>query len=118
MATVPATADLVTWLGTGAATTGVAASGYYIPAANVGAFINNDSPTITNDIRDFLYSVLSLCEAKCTQQIASTDTRPTKISVAKTTDTLSNPKKVRFVVTLEAATVSNPAETITLPTYG
>lgn len=117
MATVPSAADLVTWLGTGAATTGVAAGGYYIPTANVAAFIGNDG-VITNDIRDFLYSVLSLCEAKCTQQIASTDTRPTKISVAKTTDTLSNPKKVRFVVTLEAATVANPAETITLPTYG
>jgi hypothetical protein len=117
MATVPAAADLVSWLGTGAATTGVAAGGYYIPTANVAPFIGNDA-VITNDIRDFLYSVLSLCEAKCTQQIASTDTRPTKISVAKSTDNLSNPKKVRFVVTLEAATVSNPAETITLPTYG
>jgi basic membrane lipoprotein Med (substrate-binding protein (PBP1-ABC) superfamily) len=118
MATVPAAADLVSWLGTGAAITGVAASGYYIPAANVGAFIGNDSPTITNDIRDFLYSVLSLCEAKCTQQIAAADTRPTKISVAKSTDNLSNPKKIRFVVTLDAATITNPAETITLPTYG
>jgi hypothetical protein len=117
MATVPSSATLSTWLGSGANTTGVAASGYYIPAANVASFVGNDG-LITNDIRDFLYSVLSLCEQKCTQQISSDDARPTKISVAKTTDVLNNPKKVRFVVTLEAATVSNPAETITLPTYG
>lgn len=117
MALVPATSDLGTWLGVGANTTGVAASGYFIPAANVAPYVGSDS-VITNDIRDFLYSVLSLCEEKCTQQILAVDTRPTKISVAKTTDTLSNPKRVRFVVTLEAATVNNPAETITLPTYG
>ena len=118
MATVPSTATLATWLGTGAGTTGVAASGYWIPAALVGAPVGNDSPTITNDIRDFLFSVLTLCEAQCTQQIATTDTRPTKISVTKSLDNLSNPKKVRFVVTLEAATITQPIDTITLPTYG
>jgi hypothetical protein len=117
MATVPSSPTLATWLGAGAGTTGVAASGYWIPAANVATPVGNDG-VITNDIRDFLFSVLTLCEQQCTQQIATADTRPTKILVSKSLDNLSNPKKVRFVVTLEAATINQPVETITLPTYG
>lgn len=118
MATVPSSANLSTWLGSGAGTTGQNASGYWIPAALVGAPVGNDSPVITDDIRDFLFSVLTLCEQQYTQQISLNDTRPTKISVAKSLDTLSNPKKVRFVVTLEAATITQPIDTVTLPTYG
>jgi hypothetical protein len=115
MATVPSSATLATWLGAGASTQ--SGTGYFIPAALVGTPVGNDSPTITDDIRDLLFSVLTLCEKTYSQQIATTDTRPTKISITKNLDNLSNPKKVSFFVTLEASTITQPVDSITLPSY-
>jgi hypothetical protein len=116
MATVPSSASLATWLGAGASTSG-SGSGYFIPVALVGTPVGNDG-AITDDIRDFLFSVLTLCENTYSQQIAVTDTRPTKISITKNLDNISNPKKVSFFVTLEASTITQPVDSITLPSYG
>lgn len=120
MALVPANANLTTWLGTGAAITSPATAsqpGYFIPRANVQALVGGDA-VITDDIRDFLYSVLTLCADAYSQPKATADTRPTKVVVTKNIDSLSSPKKVIFTVSLDAATVVTTPDQITLPTFG
>ncbi len=118
MAVVPSNANLTTWLGTGAATTTPASAtpGYYIPRANVQAYIGNDA-LITDDIRDFLFSVLSKCAETYNTPKVAADTRPTKVTVTRALDTLSNPKKAIFTVIIETATVTETPVTATLPTY-
>lgn len=117
MATQPNSAALATWLDTGAAITtpSSATAGYYIPAGNVGAYINNDS-IITNDVRDFLYSVLSKINDVYYQELTTGNTRPTTFSIGKLVS--NNNNKVVFTVTLNNVTVTQPKQYIaTLPTY-
>lgn len=118
MALVPANATLTTWLGTGASTTGSAAAGYFIPAANVATYIPaaGDS-VITNDIRDFLFSVLSKCADAYSEPKLSTDTRPQSIVVTKSIDTLSSPNRAYFTVAIEASAVTTTPTRISLPTF-
>lgn len=119
MALVPVDSTLASWIGSGAGTTAsttTANEGYWIPKALVQAAVGADT-AITNDIRDFLYSVLSRAAASYTQPIASGDTRPTKVAVTRTTDTISAQKKVVFTVVIDAATVVQTPDSITLPTY-
>lgn len=119
MALVPANSTLASWIGSGAGTTAsttTAGEGFWIPKALLVAGVGNDA-VITDDVRDFLYTVLSRAAASYTQQIASTDTRPTNVVVTRTTDTISAQKKVVFTVVINASTVTQTPDFITLPTY-
>lgn len=120
MALVPADGSMATWLGSGSGTTATsttAGAGFWIPKAAVQAYVGSDA-FVTDDIRDFLFSVLSKCADSYGTPKATTDTRPTKIVVTKTLDTVSNPKKAIFTVILEASTITVPPNTITLPSFG
>jgi len=118
MALVPANATLASWIGSGAgitASTTAAGEGYWIPKALVQTYIGNNT-VITDDIRDFLFSVLSAVAATNSQEIATTDTRPTTVNVTKAINNLNN--KVYFSVSINNVTVAQPQAYInTLPSY-
>ena len=85
MAVTPAK-ELANWLGTGAATTtpASATAGYYIPAANVGGYLGAaGDTTITDDIRDFLHSVLSKSYETYSQPRSGTDNAPAGFTVTR-----------------------------------
>lgn len=120
MATQPSSATLPTWLGTDSAITTPTTStaGYYIPAGNVGPYIGTSgNTTITDDIRDFLFSTLSKINDVYYQELTTGNTRPTTFNISKLIS--NNNNKVVFTVTLNNVTVTQPAQFIsTLPTYG
>jgi len=118
MAVKPVDATLTTWLGTGAATTGVAAGGYYIPTANIAKYIGSGGAdaVISNDVRDFLFSVLSKCEETYSAELPTGDTRATGIVITKAVSTINS--TVTFSVRLTGVTVTQPSDYIaSLPTY-
>lgn len=118
MAVVPSNASLASWIGSGAgitASTTSAGQGYWIPKALVQAYVGNDA-AVTDDIRDFLFSVLSAIAATNSQEIATTDSRPTTVSVTKVVSSLNN--RVSFSVVLNNTTVTQPQSYVnSLPTY-
>lgn len=119
MPTQPSTATLATWLGTGAATTTPATTtaGYYIPAANVSGYVGaSGNTTITDDVRDFLYSTLSKITDTYNQELTTGNTRPTSFNISRLISNNSN--KVTFTITLNSVSVNQPIQFIqTLPTY-
>jgi hypothetical protein len=120
MAIKPADALLTTWIGTGAATTSPASatSGYFIPTALVSKYVGSGGAdaSISTDIRDFLFSILSKCEESYNVELPSGDTRTTSIVVTKSVSTLTN--SVTFSVRLTGVTVTQPSDYITtLPTW-
>lgn len=119
MATQPSSETMSTWLGANASVTtpSSASPGYYIPAANVGPYVGTSGNTaISNDIRDFLYSVLSKINDVYYQELTTGNTRPTTFNISKLVS--NNNNKVVFTVTLNNITVVQPEDYIsTLPTY-
>jgi len=123
MAVNPSSATLATWLGTGAAITtpATASSGFYIPAANVGAAVGTaGNTTISDDIRDFLHSNLAKVFEKYYSPIPSTDTRPQSFVISRGIS-LQSDGKYQVVYTVAINNIVNaPAETVrvdALPTF-
>jgi len=72
---------LANWLGTASVSGSVGAQNYVIGQAGIEKYIGDDT-LITDDIRDFLFSVLS----KCADSYANTptgSTKPASVSVTR-----------------------------------
>lgn len=121
MALVPANATLASWIGTGAGTTAsstTAGAGYWIPKALVDEYVGagGTDTNVSDDIRDFLFSVLSKIADTNSQEISTSDTRPTTVSVSRVISTLNN--RVTFSVTLNnVSPTSAPTYIASLPSY-
>lgn len=105
MALVPANTTIPTWLGTGAgiqASSTVSGDGFWVPKANVATYKGNDA-VIENDIRDFLFSILSKANDVYNATLTGTDTRATSVKVNRVIDSSGN---VTFLVTLTGNTVT------------
>ena len=109
MALYPANVQLATWLGTGAnnVSPATAANGFYIPAANVSTYVGSGGAdaSVTNDIRDFLFSVLSKAYDTYTT-VPAGDTAATDVIIGRVLDTANG--TISFVVTLKDATIVKP----------
>jgi hypothetical protein len=83
MATVPGVA-LTNWIaGAGiAATNTTLGSHYVIPKASVQAYVGNDT-VITDDIRDFLFSILSRCADSYSAAVGAGDTKTVDVIVSR-----------------------------------
>lgn len=110
MAVVPA-APLTNWLpGAGiAAVTTTAGSHYTIPKAAVQSYVGGGTD-ITDDIRDFLFSVLSKCADSYAATPVSPDTRITNVIVSRTTTggTVAGAGTATFSITLRGLTLTQP----------
>jgi len=105
MALSPANTTIATWLGTGAgitASTLTTGAGFWVPTANVATYKGNDA-IIENDIRDFLFSVLSKASDSYNATLTGADTRATSVKVNRIIDTSGN---ITFLVTLTGNTVT------------
>lgn len=117
MAVQPSDATLATWLGTGAGigvVTTTAGSHYVIPKAGVQAYIGNDA-VITDDIRDFLFSVLSKLADTYSGELTTGNTRPTKVVITKALSTVNN--TAAFSVRIDTSSIVLPADYATVPVY-
>jgi hypothetical protein len=104
------------WLGTGAviaATNTTLGSHYVIPKAAIQAYVGNDA-VITDDIRDFLFSVLSRLSDVYNEPLQTGNTRVADVVVSRSVNPSSG--TASFTVTLRDNTYTPPYLTL-LGTY-
>ena len=109
MAVQPASVALSTWLGTGAGITGSATAGFFIPKANVQAYVGATTgldANISDDIRDFLFSVLSAAAAVYNADLTAGNTRPATFNISKSTNATTN--TAAFIVSFSSLPLSAP----------
>jgi hypothetical protein len=118
MAVFPAV-GLANWFGTDAGTiaaSGVAPrAGYYIPATSTVADITDVgkyalvATTVTNDIRDFLFSILSACADRSQAAPPVNDTKRTNMTVIRSTNPAT--QVATFSVTFKTIVLTPPVAT-------